>query len=403
MRSLFLIGGMLALAGAASLALGCTGDSSSNPLDPGAPMLAAGAMPPAGLVSVALAGSPLSLWPYTGVNFDGQPQDPINLVFTGRSDPRTLRAAFFGLDGDRTSFGMPNVYPFNCTWSDAIGDLQTGYNDNAGWTGSAIQLACGSYGPVRFHVRLFDAGAATLGNAHFELLIPGTTDHQVLSWEVAEQLVRVDLVRSGLLDAANPVGSTGLINAAPSFREIPQPIYNGIPEDLKQLIGGPSGTVSSPVPIGTDGQASVFNLSGEAALEPGLSEQDFVIQFGQVIPRPFCVAGPPEYLLVEGPVNLRKTVRLTGTGELTSEFLAHGRLRLTPVDPSTGAPIGTTYAAEVEDHQVTRFDDSGGSVNGRQRQMELPENEPGRGWKMVRLEVGPRGQTRFDLDNRCKP
>ena len=403
MRSLFLIGGMLALAGAASLTVGCTGDGSSNPLDPGAPMLAAGAVPPAGLVSVTLAGSPLSLWPYTGVSFDGQPQDPINLVFTGRSDARALRAAFLALNGDRTSFGMPNVYPFNCTWSDAIGDLQTGYNDKAGWIGSAIQLACGSYGPIRFHVRLFDAGPATVGNAHFEVLIPGTTDHQVLSWEVAEQLVQVDLLRSGLLDAANPVGSTGLINAAPSFREIPEPIYNGIPEDLKQLIGGPSGTVSAPVPIGTDGRATVFNLSGEAALKPGLSEQDFVIQFGQVIPRPFCVAGPREYLFVEGPVSLRKMVRLTGTGELTSEFLAHGRLRLTPVDPSTGAPTGATYAAEVEDHQATRFDDAGSSVNGRQRQMELPENEPGRGWKMVRLEVGPRGQTRFDLDIRCKP
>jgi hypothetical protein len=102
--------------------------------------------------------------------------------------------------------------------------------------------------------------------------------------------------------------------------------------------------VSAPVPIGTDGHATVFNLSGETTLIPGLSEQSFVIEFGQVIPRPFCVTGPPEYLYVEGPVRLRKTVRLTGAGDLASEFRASGTLRLTPVDPSTGSPVGSTSA-----------------------------------------------------------
>ena len=146
---------------------------------------------------------------------------------------------------------------------------------------------------------------------------------------MAEQLVQVDLLRSGLLDAANPVGSTGSINAAPSFREIPEPIYNGIPEALKQLIGGPSGTVERAGPHRNRRTGYGLQPEWRSRPKPGLSEQDFVIQFGQVIPRPFCVAGPPEYLFVEGPVSLRKTVRLTGTGELTSEFLAHGRLRLT--------------------------------------------------------------------------
>src|SRR3954469_22871396 len=178
------------------------------------------AAPPSLLVPIALAGGSISIWPYTGVDFSGTPQDPINLVFTGKSDPRSIRSALMSLDGDRTAFGMPPVFPFNCTWSDAIGDLQTGYNATAAWVGSAVQLACGGYGPVRFHVRLFEAGATTLGNAHFEVLIPGTADHQVLSWELAEQLVKVDLIRSGLLDAADPLGSTGSINDSP-FREIP--------------------------------------------------------------------------------------------------------------------------------------------------------------------------------------
>lgn len=394
----FRIGGAFVVA---VLALSCTDDSSPNPLAPEMPVLASGAAPPPGLVSVAVGSRSLLLWPYTGMDFSGRPQDPINLVFSGKSDPRAVRAALFALNGDRTAFGMPNVYPFNCTWSDAIGDLQTGYSERGGWAGSAIQLACGAYGPVRFHVRLFEAGSSTVGNAHFEVLIPGTTDHQVLSWEVAEQLVQVDFLRSGLLDATNPVGRTQQINAAP-FREIPAQIYNGIPNDLKMLIGGPPGAVSTPVPIGTDGKATMFNLSGQRTPAPGLSEQNLVIEFGQVIPRPFCVAGPPEYLYVEGPVRLRKTVRVSSAGSLTSEFHASGTLRLTPVDPSTGSPIGPTYGAEVEDHQLTRFDNVGGFVKGFQRQVEVPRNVTGRGRKVVRLEVGPRGVARFDQDITCK-
>ena len=76
----------------------------------------------------------------------------------------------------------------------------------------------------------------TLGNAHFELLIPGTTDHQVLSWELAEQLVTVDMVRSGLLAAAP--GSTAPINAAPGFRQIPAEIYNLLPAELRAASAG---------------------------------------------------------------------------------------------------------------------------------------------------------------------
>jgi hypothetical protein len=370
------------------------------PADTG-PANFAAAAPPSLLVPIALRGGSISIWPYTGVDFTGTPQDPINLIFSGKSEPRAIRSALMALDGDRTAFGMPQVYPFNCTWSDAIGDLQTGYNAEAAWVGSAIQLACGGYGPIRFHVRLFEAGATTLGNAHFEVLIPGTADHQVLSWELAEQLVMVDFLRSGLLDAANPLGSTGSINDAP-FRGIPEQIYNGLPEDLKSLIGGPAGSVAAPVPIGSDGKATVFNLASEVDQSAGGSEQNFVITYGQVIPRPFCASGD-EFLLVEGPVSLRKSVKIAVGGGVTSEFDAAGRLRLTPVNPQTGAPTGLSYEAEVKDHQVTRFDERGGHVDGLQVQTELPRNASGHGQRVIRLKVGLAGTDKYRIDIDCTP
>jgi hypothetical protein len=382
------------------LALSCDTDSfAPAPADSEPASFAAAAPPPGLLVPIAVAGRSLSIWPYTGMDFTGTPQDPINLVFTGKSDPRAIRSALMALDGNRAAFGMPAVSPFNCTWSDAIGDLQTGYNAAARWVGSAIQLACGNYGPIRFHVRLFEAGATTLGNAHFEVLIPGTADHQVLSWELAEQLVTVDLLRSGLLDPAAPPVGTGPINDAP-FREIPEQIYNGIPAELKDLIRGPAGSVNAPVPIATDGQATIFSLSGETDQDAVGSEQSFVIQYGQVIPRPFCASGP-EFLYVEGPVSLRKTVQLTRAGDLTSEFNASGRLRLTPVNPQTGAPIGPAYEAEVGDHQVTRFGRHGGRIEGLQVQTELPRNVSGHGQRVIRIKVGSRGADNYKKDIDC--
>ena len=380
------------------LVAACTDDGPVTGPSEAAPSMKSAIAPPASLVSIPGGDGALALWPYTGADFSGTPQDPINLVFGGRADPRAIRAALLPLSGDRSAAGLPNVPPFNCRWSDAIGDLQTGYNGAGGWVGSAVQLACGNFGPIRIHVRLFEAGALTVGNAHFELLIPGTTDHQVLSWELAEQLVTIDMVRSGLLAAAP--GSTGMINAAPGFRQIPAAIYNLLPLELKAVIGGPLGGVSAPVDIATDGRATRFEV-GATAPPVGGTDQQFVIMFDQVIPRPFCASGPADFLRVQGPVELHKSVRVNPAGALTSEFLANGRLQLTPVDPRTGTPSGEPYEAEVNDHQVTRFDDDGGQVNGVATQMELPQNVAGRGRKSVRLKVGPGSVTLYDQDIDC--
>ena len=137
----------------------------------------------------------------------------------------------------------------------------------------AIQLQCGDYGPIRFHLRLFEAGQYTLANVHFELLIPNTTEHQVLSWELAEQLVVADFARSGLLSA--PPSLTAGINPAP-WREIPAQIYNGVPVPLRAAIRGPLGNVSAPVPIGSDGRATILQTRREVGASAMVDRQEFV-------------------------------------------------------------------------------------------------------------------------------
>ena len=360
-----------------------------------------GAYPaPPSLVTVPVGGADLQFWPFTANNLNGDPSDPINLVFQGEPNPVAIRGALMALDGDRSAFGMPNVAPFNCTWTDAIGDEQATWAKPTGWAGSAIQLACGDYAPMRFHVRLFDVGSHLVGNAHFEVLIPGTADHQVLSWELAEQLVTVDLMRTGLLDGSAPLTPTAQINPAPTFRTIPAIIYNGLPVELRGLIGGPLGDQSADVGIATNGSATLFNIASHYHGPMSGGVQDFTLTYGQVIPKPFC-SPTPSYLYVAGPVHLRQTVELTPGGKVIGEFRATGSLSLTPVDPATGQPSGETYAAEVREQHGFYATADHNLASSFLRQAESPITGPDRGVKMVSIKVSSDGAENYQASEKC--
>jgi hypothetical protein len=355
---------------------------------------------PGPLVTVQAQGKSLNFWPYTGANVSGQPQDPINLIFFGKADPCDIRAALLALDGDRTALGFPAAPPFNATWDDAIGDVQTGYSEGGGWTGGAIQLACGDYGPVRFHLRLFRMGDWTVGNAHFELLIPGTTDHQVLSWEVAEQFVVTDFLRSGLLDPSAPVIPSGGINQ-PNFREIPAQIYNLLPVELRGLIGGPLGEVTSGVPIGSDGVAAVLNLAGGVPWKAEQRAQSMTISFDQTVPKPFCSSGPYDYVYVSGDVTLTQTTILTPAGSFEMTFRAEGALQVQPVDPLTGQPIGVPMTASVREHHSAQVSHQATVAASWVYQRLSPVTDPAAGFIFRRLVVADPGTTCFREMETC--
>lgn len=361
--------------------------SVADPLDP---------PPPAGVVTVTGA---LQAWPYSGVNFSGAPQDPINLVFLGDADPRQIRAILGQLNGNRSAFGFPNAFPFDCTWSDAIGGVQTSFGSTEGWVGSAMQLECGEYGPLRFHLRMWRQGGVTLGAVHFELLIPGTTEHQVLSWELAEQLVTADLARSGLLGA--PPSQTGAINAAPTFRTIPAAIYNGVPVPLRAAIDGPTANVTAPVGIATNGSATVLTLTGD--VEPVANEDvdDLVITYGQFVPKPFCASGPSDLIRIDGPVSLRQRAQLTEDGTYTVHFVATGGVDIIPIDGSTGLPSGAPYRARIVERHAGHLTDLVQSAFSLREQHELPPTGPSRGTLHEQLRSGSVGKDHYVLDITC--
>ena len=71
-----------------------------------------------------------------------------------------------------------------------------------------------------------------------------------------------------VLLAAAPA-STGPVNQAPAYREIPEVIYNLLPAELIAALGGPPQPVPAPVPLPSDGEAAILVLGGALAAPTG--------------------------------------------------------------------------------------------------------------------------------------
>jgi hypothetical protein len=367
----------------------------SEPVERTGPMQASlvqEGVPPSPIVELNIGGEPLRLWPFTGTNVTGQPAgDPINLIFIGASDPRTVRAALMSLGGTRAG----PFAGFNCTWSDAMGRNQTAYAEPGGWTGSAIQLECGAYETVRFHVRLFPAGDVTLANAHFEVMIPGTTDHEVLNWELAEQFVTYDMMRTGLVLGVAPAGP---LNPSPTYKTVRPEVYAGLPPQLQALVGAPG----APLGIVTNGFATVIALGGTPAAPPRVERDVTFLEFNQMIPKPFCSTGPLHWIYVQGPIRLQQHVVSSAGGNVISNFQALGHLDVTPVNPITRQAVGETYRALVTEQHRGIVTDAVTRTSSFMMQIEIPPTGSDRGRLITRLDVGPDG-ARYVLDIECTP
>jgi len=391
---------LVAMLAAAIGAIACSEDR--NPAGP-EPRLEAGkaAPAPASLVSASYDGATITLWPYTTDDFQS-PSDPVNLLFIGNSDPRTIRAALLSVDENRVGFPLPLA----CRWQDVPeGGIQATYAEGTGWAGSAIQLSCGDYSTLRFHLRLFATGAWTIGAAHVEFLIPGTTEHQVLSWELAEQFVAYDLARSGM---GGPVGAAA-INDAPVFRTIPAQIVGALVSDpaLAPLLGiaCPAGVPwdcdgSADVGILTDGTATIVAMTGDPTAETGSFRRTATIEFDQVIPKPFCIDAAMPYVLVQGPIEFREHWVLTPSNNYIAHFEARGTLSLTPINPETGE-TGSTYLATVREEHRAMITDHQNRAAQIQMQIELPPDTPFHGMLSIDFSVGPNGLTGYSVSLSC--
>lgn len=348
---------------------------------------------PDGLKTVTAGGASLTLWPYTTSDFE-TPSDPVNLVFPN-ADPRAIRQELMKLGGQRP--GFPAVPGIGCTWSDAMGYEQAAYGEPEGWVGGAVQLACVMPGaplgsPFRFHVRLFRQGDHTVGNAHYEVLISGTAEHEVLSWDLARELVLYDAVRTG----AVPSAAVSLIDP-PSFRAVRRPVYDGLassPGGPLLLAGLGLSTVgllpTADVPIPTSGQARVLVASIHFQPVQAKTTTTATIGYGIVVPKPFCATGPADFVKLEGPLEFAMTVHTNPSGRYDRSYLVGGTLRVTPLQlvlppssPPTFLPAGDPVEALVfETHRGTLTDERG-QVTERAAQLLLGDPRQTLSWSFA--------------------
>lgn len=368
-----------------------------------------GSVIPAEIASVISGDSEISFWPYTGTSLTDSPMDPINLVFKGQADPVQIREALMSLGGDRAPY-FPDIEPFNQPWIDAVGgDVQTTYLTDGGWEGSVIQMTLGEYAGLRVHLRLFATGVSdgqggtwTLGGAHFEMMIPGTSEHQVLSWELAEMIVKFDLARSGLLAAA-PI-STGMINAAPSFRGIPNFIYNPLVEDpmgqmLLTVLGYPLVPQSGDFPLPSDGEGTLLVLGAALPIEGEFYTNSVIIDYQQAIPRPVCSSGPYDWLYVTGPITFTTQVEVTANGRYQYKSSYDGVLNAVPIDIQTFESIGEPFDAQVSGKQNGMHNSNGRKVKSLDRRLALQQGAPEMFFEI--LQVGSIGPLRYRAFERC--
>ena len=391
---------------AAAAALAACSDAPSSPSDEtlDAPALAA-APAPGGLSTVPVNGSALELWPFLSPDLDSA-YDPLSLIVTGESDPRRIRAALLSLNGDRS--GLPGPFAplaaFDCTWADAIGDEQGTYVDGLGWTASSIQLECGPFGPApRFHIRLFDAGDAVLVGAHFEIQVPGTTDHEVLNFDLGKALVAADLLRAGIVGMPAPTAAP----IAALSRRIREPVYDALVNDpqigpmIPFLTGGPdqaTWNAADPKPeviVPNDGHPLVAAaVQHFASLGTG-SSNSFVVQLDQIIPKPFCAA-TEQLVHVSGPVYFEQEVTVQPNGRLMSDIRIDGEITVTPV-----LPAGEPYRARVAEMHRSWLTADAHSVHWTNKQTMLPARTADRGTHRLSFHVASGGPASFWVRDNC--
>ena len=387
------------LAGLAAIALtmACGSDevpSVADVIAPATQVQLSGFAAPSGIVTIVSGDVETAVWPYTSTGFSTTGQDPVNLIFLGEADPRQIRSTLLGLPGS----GRPGpLASFGCTWSDAVGNPQTGYATNEGWVGSTVQLQCGSFHGPRFHIRMFRQGNVTLANAHYEILIPGTNSHEVLSWELAEALVTADIARSGFLGAAP--APTSVITSAPYFRAVQAPVAAMLPPQqiaaLGLLVNG-DGTASLP----NDGRATMLRLASAAPVTKDLADSDFVIQFGQVIPKPFCAVGTTGYLYASGPITVHMSSGIVGQN-YQATTTSSGTLTLVEINPSTGQTIGVPYQGLVNEQTIVNLTDGASSVEFFSTREETPDTGLTRGLQTEQLRVRQQGEDSYALEISC--
>ena len=283
-------------------------------------------------------GQRLSFRPATGAGPDlRRPSDPVNLVFQGDADPLRIRTALLSLQAERDTKWQV-VAGRNARWRDAIGHLQTVFVADHGWSASAVQLELGRYKRARAHLRLFPYKGFTLAAAHVEFLPLGGFEHEVVSWELGEELVVAELTRAGILeDPPARIGpfATGL------DRRIGPAAARSAPAGLISL-AGLSRLSAGPEEVPGAGYLTALHLRPLPPAEGERSWTRVCLDLSTNV-NTSCPGSSDELMHIRGPLRLEQEL-ITGSGRLTARLAVRGTLT-----------VDDTQLGQVAEGQITRL------------------------------------------------
>jgi len=344
------------------------------------PALAGQSAPrPDGIVRIDVASEQLKLWPFTTTNYlpgAAGKSDPINLVFL-HTDPRAIRQRLMELGGDRPEWPFLPMGANGCVWMDGMGYEQAAYLKPEGWVGDEVQLVCATPdSPLgheyRFHVRLFRSGPHTIGGAHFEINIPGTAEHEVLSWELARQFVTDEIAR---LDSGAFEGNTPLfLPEDGSFRTV-RGLINGYVWQTQGAMGNivfllalgldaPTPPDFPDVPIPATGLAAVFTPLFTYLPESSDITLTDSRTYGVITLKPFCEPVPIQ--ITGGPLTFTLRVQTNPSGKYQRTYTAGGTLQVTTLS------TGVTQDAVISENHGGKLTDHHGQVREDFSQILLP-------------------------------
>ena len=83
---------------------------------------------------------------------------------------------------------------------------------------------------------------------------------------------------------------------------------------MKLLSKLPPGPTATPVPIPNDGMATILHVAASAAAVADTRQETCTVEYGLIVPKPVCGDGPLDYIRLDEPVTLLKTVRVDPSG-----------------------------------------------------------------------------------------
>ena len=271
-----------------------------------------------------------------------------------------------------------------------MGYEHAAFVEPAGYVGGAVQLACVTPGaplgsPFRFHIRLFRSGPNTVGNAHYEFLVPGTAEHEVLSWDLAREFATFDMGRTGrLTEAPSSVAMIppGCVKAVrrPVFQAL---VAAGAGPLLASL--GLALPASGDVPIPTSGAARGFVASLRVKRDSVRQATTTRVQYSIVVPKPFCATGPTDLVKLEGPLDFAMTVTTDRSGGYERSYVMGGTLTVTPLQvTSTGiVPSGDPVTGLIFEQHRGTLDDHRGQVTEQGAQILLGDPRQSMRWRFA--------------------